>query len=1299
MNKACLFAVAMVFSFFTTWAQQPKPQPKKSKLLPSVSYQKKYPSLLWEITGKGMKQPSYLFGSMHVSNKLAFHLGDSFYNAIKSAQVVALETNPENWQDDYSNSDITKLRGGAGMDRLLRENRMNFANNKLSINAFAIDEYEEFLEAALAVEPSMINGLLYRSYGDGLNDFEEDTYLDMHIFQTGKRLGKQITSVENFQESEKLVMEGYIKMLRDRNRKKISYDYESRLANPKKLEDAYRKGDLDQLDSLEALSVSSDAFQENFLFKRNEIQANSIDTILKKNSLFVAVGAAHLPGKRGVIELLRAMGYTVKPVNMDERKSAQKEALDTIQARNVFTTQTSKDDFYQVDIPGKKFYKFTEWSGMDMLQHADMANGSYYMVTRIKSNSSFQGFSSNAVLKKIDSLLYENIPGKILKKIPVVKNGYHGWDILNRTRRGDHQRYHIYVTPFEIIIFKMSGTGEFILKGNDAQQFFSSIKLKEYKTGQWINFQPALGGFNVQLPHTPLITKNEFGGNDRIEYAAYDEANGNNYLIMKNNFHNINFVEEDTFELNLLEESYRFSSFIDRKLTQKFVTVNGYPGLESKYLHKDGSFSTVKYILRGPVYYTIAASYKKENDGVKKFKESFAITPFIYPETKTRIDTNMHFNVQSPFYPEEKKKDDLMNMMMMLQGAYGSDEEDDNVLAYAEMYDNYKVKIIGNDTTGELIYVSHYKVNDYAYVKDSALFIRNNFSDTKGEPYDGDSTFIIKMDKRENLANGMKWREMMMTDTGSSRLIHIKFFYKKGHVYSIFTVTDTLSNQSPFLSRFFSTFTPDSSLKGNSVFTRKSEQFFKEYFGTDSSLSKKAKRSLNEISYDSADAPLLKNAINRIGWKTKDYVATKVHFIGELGNLKDKSITPFLQELYVKVKDSSDFQHAILNALLAQKTKESFTAFNSLILQEPPIESSNSDYDVAQTAHIARGYGGGGYARSINGAYSQSYSGKWFQLYDTLALTKNIYPDFLQLLNIDDYKNQVIHLTKTMIDSGYLKAKDYETYFTKFYLDAKQLLKKQVAKEENEKIEKESLKNKKNYEEADYVSYAEKGNSQLENYSILMLPFYEKNPSIPAFFEQLLKSNYNSLQFHTALLLLRNNRPVPDSLFNKLAGADEYRFELYKALKKIKQLHKFPSRFNNQAAMSRSILVAFNNNDYTKPDSLTYLDKMPVTYKNKKGWIYFYKYKEARDDSQWKIASVGMQPEKETEIDTENDLFTSTEEGILDTKKPVKEQLAVIVKEMLITKRESASEFYEGRRYNIYKNYLSQMVKTRRYSD
>src|ERR1700750_2424031 len=72
---------------------------------PPVNH-KKYPSLFWEITGKGLSRPSYLFGTMHVSSKMVFHLPDSFYLAIKNVDVVALETNPESWQEDLVKYDV-----------------------------------------------------------------------------------------------------------------------------------------------------------------------------------------------------------------------------------------------------------------------------------------------------------------------------------------------------------------------------------------------------------------------------------------------------------------------------------------------------------------------------------------------------------------------------------------------------------------------------------------------------------------------------------------------------------------------------------------------------------------------------------------------------------------------------------------------------------------------------------------------------------------------------------------------------------------------------------------------------------------------------------------------------------------------------------------------------------------------------------------------------------------------------------------------------------------------------------------
>ena len=116
-------------------------------------------------------------------------------------------------------------------------------------------------------------------------------------------------------------------------------------------------------------------------------------------------------------------------------------------------------------------------------------------------------------------------------------------------------------------------------------------------------------------------------------------------------------------------------------------------------------------------------------------------------------------------------------------------------------------------------------------------------------------------------------------------------------------------------------------------------------------------------------------------------------------------------------------------------------------------------------------------------------------------------------------------------------------------------------------------------------------------------------------------------------------------------------------------------------------------------DTVVFIDKLPVSYEQKKGFVYFFKYKRMRDDMAWQLASVGMQPDKQTEIDIKNADFTNRAERKLETTKPVKEQLQKMLKEMIYSRRSSASEFYDARSFSMYKSYLSEMVKNRRYRD
>lgn len=1260
--------------------------------------EKKYQGLLWEITGNGLTKPSYLFGTMHVSNKLAFHLADSFYTAIKSVDVVALETNPANWQDDYSKPKMFDGRNIYGLEGFAGK-MMDLPTDYFHKNTFAVNKYDNKVKQAMAMEPAMINGMLYRTYQYNA-DFEEDTYLDMYIFQTGSKLGKKMTGVEDFEQSEKLVAEAYKDAAKESKNRKNEDDDEDytnadNLKNPMSLEDAYRKGDLDMLDSLEMRQFKSKAFLEKFLFKRNEIQAANIDSIIKsKTSLFVGVGCAHLPGKRGVIELLRAKGYKLRPVKMGERDSKQKEAIDRTRVPVVFNTIKSDDGNYSVDIPGNKFYSFSKAGDLNTSQYADMSNGAYYFVSRIKTDALLLGENTSAVVKKVDSLLYENIPGKMLTKTPITKNGYEGFDITNKTRRGDVQRYNIIITPFEILFFKISGIGEYVKEGEEANKFFASISIKENKNDNWQNYQPVTGGFSMLLPHAPLLQKDH--GSERMEYSAYDGAENNTYILFTTNIHNYEFIEEDSFDLGLMEESFLSSEMIEKQVSKKLGKWQGYPSLLCKYKHKDGTYSTVRYLLQGPLYYAQVAHYKNETIRVKQYFDSFSIKPFIYPEVIEREDTAMKFTVSSPIFPDDKKQKDLMDMLKSVMDAYG-EAGDEN-----ESIPEFGMKTIGSDTLGEKIFVVYARMPKGAVRDTVDVFNQSEYS-LFGESSKAQSYRYIKKDS--GMINGMRFMDVEVTDTGSSRTIISKAYYKLGHYFAIISLTDTLTQRSSLLQNFFTTFKPVDTLKNYPLITAQNKQFFIDFTSKDSATYARANKKFNSVRFDSSDVTSFKNVIDTLSWRSKDYMELKQKFISRMDELKDTTLVDYLKKLYVSAKDTADLQNTILYTLLNMQTTGSYTAFKDLIITEPPVVSESSastyaavDYTsvIAATRSVtaktkARVTGGG------NGILNSAY--------DSLELTKVIFPDILQLINLDDYKEEVTNLLMTMVDSGKVDAKIYESYFPKFYLEAKQEIKKEKAYERQQAIAKAEKANKS--EEEKTYSYQnnsdENDNALLHRYAVLLLPYWDKNPGVPVFFDDLMHLNNQRLRFNCAMLLLRNKKPVADSVLQGFAAKDKYRIDLYRRLKELKQLDRFPAKFNNQADLVKSAIADNTNNN----DTLVLLEKTPIVYNAKKGMVYFFKYKNRKEDKKWTIRSFGIQPENPNEYDDDNEEFTESgsnysygynaEDGDwkLDESKPVKEQLQKLIKKMLFKKHPSAAQFYKSRYEGSYDYYSGELNSER----
>ena len=87
----------------------------------------------------------------------------------------------------------------------------------------------------------------------------------------------------------------------------------------KQLADAYFSQNLDAIYAItqEKMNSSCDSTPEEenrLIYDRNAAWAEKIPTMMAGNSTLFVVGAAHLPGERGVLELLKQKGYIVEPV-------------------------------------------------------------------------------------------------------------------------------------------------------------------------------------------------------------------------------------------------------------------------------------------------------------------------------------------------------------------------------------------------------------------------------------------------------------------------------------------------------------------------------------------------------------------------------------------------------------------------------------------------------------------------------------------------------------------------------------------------------------------------------------------------------------------------------------------------------------------------------------------------------------------------------------------------------------------------------------------------------------------------
>ncbi len=274
-------------------------------LLPqSFSSQVKKNSLLWEITSPNSNQKSYLFGTMHIMDEESFFLPKKIQSYLRSSTALCMEIDAVS-SANLSPSQLT-LEKGSFNDFFSEKERDSihlWARDKLLMNAQQFDENFEKAKPFLVLQFILQNSLP-----------ENPKAQELKLEELAKKKNLRILGLETIDQQIKLFDNlstfDQKTMLMDalRNQEKAKEEF-------KELQVLYLSQNLDSLHSF----ISKDNSLPNsrvFLEERNIRWIPFIKEMIKTQKVFIAVGAAHLPGPEGLIELLISEGYELKAVKL-----------------------------------------------------------------------------------------------------------------------------------------------------------------------------------------------------------------------------------------------------------------------------------------------------------------------------------------------------------------------------------------------------------------------------------------------------------------------------------------------------------------------------------------------------------------------------------------------------------------------------------------------------------------------------------------------------------------------------------------------------------------------------------------------------------------------------------------------------------------------------------------------------------------------------------------------------------------------------------------------------------------------
>ena len=273
--------------------------------------------LLWKVTGNGLGRPSYIFGTHHMAPSTMIDQIKGLDVAIAGCDIVVGEVEKDSLMSPEVQSRMAVAMmapADSTLDKLLSTEDYKLVEkvfNKYFSNMWVkLSQMNVFKPSAISTQMQAMQAIKY------FPGFDANKLIDMAVQIRANEAGRPSASLESVSEQIDLLFNGPLteqaRGLVEACKQDDFFQVQSAA-----LADAYMTQDLDRLLKImtdATMGGDSEESMEALIYNRNRRWAEKLKLMMPERACLVCVGAGHLPGEQGLLQLLRDAGYNVEPM-------------------------------------------------------------------------------------------------------------------------------------------------------------------------------------------------------------------------------------------------------------------------------------------------------------------------------------------------------------------------------------------------------------------------------------------------------------------------------------------------------------------------------------------------------------------------------------------------------------------------------------------------------------------------------------------------------------------------------------------------------------------------------------------------------------------------------------------------------------------------------------------------------------------------------------------------------------------------------------------------------------------------